>query len=754
MALKPVKKGWSPETWVSLRPFGLGLQKPNNFLEVFRAIGENADNLEYAWRILRDGVCDGCALGTRGLRDWTIEGIHLCNIRLRLLRLNTMGPLKAEVLRNVEDLKSRSSAELRALGRLPYPMRRRRGEAGFTRISWDEALDRIAWRLCKTPPEKMGFYLTSRGTPNETYYVVQKAVRALGSNNIDNAARICHSPSTVALKAALGVAATTCSYRDLIGTDLVVFFGSNPAVNQPVMMKYLYYAKKAGTQVVCVNPYLEPAMRHYWIPSDPESALFGTKITDRFFQVQPGGDSAFITGTLKHLIEQGWLNQAFIAEHTEGFEALADQLKQTPWETLEGLSGLSRAEILEFALLLAKAERAVLVWSMGITQHRSGEESVQSIINLGLARGYLGREGCGLMPIRGHSGVQGGAEMGAYATVFPGGLPINPETAAALEKAWGFAVPSQPGLTVTEMLEGGLEVLWSVGGNFLETLPSPAQAEAHLAQVPLRVHQDIVLSSQMLVEPAEEVILLPATTRYEIPGGCTETTTERRVVFSPEIPGPRLPEARWEGQVFQEVVARMCRPELAEKVRFADTAAVRAEIARVVPLYDGIQHLKARGDAFQYGGPHLCPGGVCPTPSGRARFLPVALPQSSVPEGAFRLVTRRGKQFNSMVHEATDPINGAPREAVFMNPSDLERLGLKPGQPVWLHNPFGTLAGRVFAAEVRPGSLQVHWPEGNALIDPRLRSSQAKIPAYKEAYVYIHTQPPPQSPHPNPAAAD
>ncbi len=742
MALKPVNKGWSPQTWVSLRPFGLGLQKPNNFLEVFRAMGENADNLGYAWRILRDGVCDGCALGTSGLKDWTIEGVHLCNIRLRLLRLNTMGPLDTKLLEDAGSLKSKSSAELRALGRLPYPMRRRKGEPGFTRISWDEALDRIAWRLCKTPPERMGFYLTSRGTPNETYYVVQKAVRAIGTNNIDNAARICHSPSTVALKESLGVAATTCSYRDIIGTDLVVFFGSNPAVNQPVMMKYLYYAKKAGTQVVCVNPYKEPAMEHYWIPSDPESALFGTRITDRFFLVQPGGDSAFVAGTLKHLIENNWLKSDFIAQHTHGFEAVKSSVEQSTWEELERLSGQSKQEMLEFALLLAKADRAVLVWSMGITQHTSGEETVQAIVNLGLARGYLGREGCGLMPIRGHSGVQGGAEMGAYASVFPGGIPINPDSAAALGAQWGFAVPSQPGLTVTEMLEGNLEVLWSVGGNFLETLPSPAQAEAHLAGVPLRVHQDIVLSSQMLVEPADEVILLPATTRYEIPGGCTQTSTERRVIYSPEIPGPRIAEARWEGQVFQDVVARMCKPELAQKLLFADTTAVREEIARVVPLYDGIQHLRKKGDAFQYGGPHLCPGGVCPTPDGKARFKAVALPVSSIPEGAFRLVTRRGKQFNSMVHEPTDPINGAPRDAVLISRADLQKLSLQPGQRIWLQNQFGTLAAQVFVADLQPGSLQVHWPEGNILIDPARRSKQAKIPAYKEVYVYIHQKPP------------
>ncbi|MCS7059260.1 MAG: FdhF/YdeP family oxidoreductase [Meiothermus sp.] len=752
MALRPVKKGWSPETWASLRPFGLGLQRPNNFAEVFRAVAENRDNLAYAWRILSQGVCDGCALGTSGLRDWTVEGIHLCNVRLRLLRLNTMGPMDGNLLADVAALRSRSSAELRALGRLPYPLYRRKGEPGFTRIGWDEALDRIALRMCRTPPEKMGFYLTSRGLPNETYYVVQKAVRALGCNNIDNAARICHSPSTVALKESLGVAATTCSYRDLIGTDLVVFLGSNPAANQPVMMKYLHYARKAGTRVVCVNPYREPAMERYWVPSNLESALFGTKVADRFFLVAPGGDAAFLVGVLRHLIEQGWLNEPFIEAHTTGFEAVRAQALGTAWEELERRSGVGRREMLEFALLLAKAERAVLVWSMGLTQHTRGEEAVQAVINLALSRGYLGREGCGLMPIRGHSGVQGGAEMGAYATVFPGGVPITPQSAQALSSLWGFPVPDQPGLTATEMLEAGLEVLWSIGGNFLETLPSPSQAEARLAQIPLRVHQDIVLSSQMLVEPAEEVFVLPATTRYEIPGGCTETSTERRVIFSPEIPGPRIPEARWEGQVFQDLLARMCKPERAEKVCFGSTQAVREEIARVIPLYEGIQHLKAKGDAFQYGGPHLCKDGLCPTPDGKARFRPVDLSQEGLPEGAFRLVTRRGKQFNSMVHEPTDPVNGAPRDAVLMSPFDRERLGLKPGQCIWLHNCFGTFAGRVFEAPVRPGSLQVHWPEGNVLLSPQERSPKAKIPAYKEAYVHVY-QKPPQSQDPDHPAA-
>jgi molybdopterin-dependent oxidoreductase alpha subunit len=409
-------------------------------------------------------------------------------------------------------------------------------------------------------------------------------------------------------------------------------------------------------------------------------------------------------------------------------------------------SGLSRQEMLAFARMLMEAERAVLVWSMGITQHRSGEDAVQAIINLGLARGYLGREGCGLMPIRGHSGVQGGAEMGAYASAFPGGLPINPQNARKLAEQWGFEVPEQPGLSATEMLEaalrGELEVLWSIGGNFLEVLPDPQRVRRALEAVELRVHQDIVLSSQMLLEPRDEVILLPATTRYEVPGGVSETSTERRVIFSPEIPGPRIGQARPEWEVLLEL-ARRVRPELAQQLHFADTAAIRREIAQVVPFYAGIERLEKQGDAFQYGGPHLCADGVCPTPDGRARFRVVGLPQTQLPPGAFRLVTRRGKQFNSMVLEATDPVNAAPRDAVLISPEDARRLGLRQGQRVWLSNPLGRMEAQVFLAPVRPGSVQVHWPEGNGLIDPDLRSEKAKIPAYKEAYAFIELEPNP-----------
>ena len=539
-------------------------------------------------------------------------------------------------------------------------MVRRRGEPGFTRIGWDEALDLIAERIRASTPERLGFYLTSRGTPNETYYAAQKAVRAMGTNSVDNAARVCHSPSTFALKGALGVAATTCSYSDWIGSDLVVFIGSNLANNQPVAMKYLYHAKKAGTKVAVVNPYREPGMERYWVPSNVESALFGTKITDRFFLINVGGDIAFLNGALKHMIERGWVDRDFIDDHTDGLRRARPGGRRA---VLGGAGGPRRrptAEMEEFAEMLGKARTAVLVWSMGVTQHEFGEDNVRAIINLGLTKGFVGRDKCGLMPIRGHSGVQGGAEMGAYATVLPGGLPIDEANAARFSALWGFAVPATTGMTAPEMIdaahEGRLDVLFSSGGNFLEVLPDPDSCRRALGRVPLRVHMDIVLSSQMLVDPADTVVLLPAATRYEMPGGVTETSTERRIIFSPEIPGPRIGEARPEWEVFVDLAPRV-RPELAERLHYQGTAAIRADIARAVPVYDGIQHLAKFGDQFQYGGPHLCAGWKFPTPDGKAHFSVVPLPSLDQPEGTFRVATRRGKQFNSMVHEQADPSN-------------------------------------------------------------------------------------------------
>ena len=723
---------WRPSHWASFKPFGFGEQRPNNYKEILLALRENKGELAYALRILSQGVCDGCALGTTGMRDWTLDGIHLCNIRLRLLRLNTMPAFDDLLLADAERLATMTARELRDLGRLPYPMLRKKGEKGFRRIGWDEALDMAAATIRKSSPRRIGFYMTSRGMPNEAYYVAQKAARAMGTNNIDNAARICHSPSTTGLKESIGAAATTCSYSDWLSSDLIVFFGSNVANNQPVATKYLHYAKKNGAKVAVVNNYREPGMERYWIPSVAESALFGTKLTDRFFIINTGADIAFVNGVIKGMIENSWIDSDFVREHTADFDKLEAQLNAVSWEYLEDETGMLREDMRSLAAMVADAKRAVFVWSMGITQHTHGVDNVKAIVNLALTKGFVGKEGCGLMPIRGHSGVQGGAEMGAYTTAYPGGLAVNKANAASLKKQWGFAPPVTKGLTAPEMIDaahgGKLDMLFSVGGNFLEVLPEPDFVEAALAKIPLRIHMDIVLSPQMFVEPAATVLLLPAATRYETPGGVTQTSTERRVMFSPEIPGRRIGEARPEWEVFADLAARV-KPERANAFAFDNTAAVRAEIAEVVPFYDGIQDLRKAGDQFQYGGPHLCADYQFNTPDGKAHFSPVAIKSAPVPKDHFLVSTRRGKQFNSMIQESDDAITGAAREAVLMSKLDAVRLGLSNGDHVRLENAVGALEGRLFVAPVKPGNLQIHWPEGNVLID-RKRRSGAGVPDY------------------------
>jgi predicted molibdopterin-dependent oxidoreductase YjgC len=233
----------------------------------------------------------------------------------------------------------------------------------------------------------------------------------------------------------------------------------------------------------------------------------------------------------------------------------------------------------------------------------------------------------------------------------------------------------------------------------------------------------------MLLPAREAVILLPATTRYESPGGGTETSTERRIIFSPEVPGRRVGRARPEWDVFGEVAARV-RPDLAEKVRFPSSQAIREEIGRAVPLYAGIERLQGMGDELQWGGPRLYADGRFATPDGKARLSVVTPPRRRLRDGEFRLSTRRGKQFNSMVQRDVDPLTGAARDEVLISGEDAARLGVENGSRVRLTSATGSFAGRVRIDAIKPGNLAVHWPEGNVLLSREEIDAASREPDY------------------------
>lgn len=704
-------------------PFGLlWRDKPRHYREILRVIWENRGRWGYALRILRHGVCDGCSLGPKGLRDDVVPGIHLCLSRLKLLRLNTMGPIPDATLADGSTLQRLSNEELHALGRVPYPLIRRRGEHGFSKISWDEALEMIANGMRSSTPDDIGVFLTSRGLTNETYYVAQKLARIAGTPHVDTCARLCHAASTIGLKETLGFAAPTLSLSDWVGADLLFIIGSNLPNNQPVSTKYLYHAKKAGTRVIVVNPFREPALERYWIPSLPDSALFGTKLADEFHAVRPGGDIAFLSGVLKALDEIGGWDERFVSEHTSGADALRKQLANTSWREIVEDSGVEQAELTRLAQLYARARTAVIVYSMGLTQYEFGVDNVKMVVNFALARGMIGRAKTGIMPIRGHSGVQGSAECGADPDKLPGGVPLDAANIERFEKAWEHAIPRTPGLRAAALLdragEKGLDVLYLIGGNHLETMPDRQHARRALERVKLRVHQDIVLNSSTLLPAEEAVLVLPAQTRYEQRSGGTSTSTERRIRFTPEIPGPRIAEAKPEWEI-PALIGKRLQPSRSDLFNYPDTQAIRNEMAALMPLYRGIDKLKKEGDAVQWGGPVLGANGF-PTSDGKAHFSCVRIPRIDVPLDHFVLTSRRGRQFNSMTYGKRDPlVGGAARDSVLVDARDMEKLGLKEGASVRVVAEHGEMQARLQSGPCRRGHVQAYWPECNALVGRR-----------------------------------
>jgi predicted molibdopterin-dependent oxidoreductase YjgC len=345
------------------------------------------------------------------------------------------------------------------------------------------------------------------------------------------------------------------------------------------------------------------------------------------------------------------------------------------------------------------------------------------VINLALARGMIGRENCGVVPIRGHSGVQGTAECGADADKLPGAVDITDESCARFEKAWGHPIPHRRGLRAAHLLEraaeDGLDLLYLVGGNHLETMPDRNHAKKGLMRAKLRVHQDIVLNSSTVLEAEEAVLVLPAETRYEQRSGGTSTSTERRIRFTPEIQGPRIAEARPEWEI-PALIGRALRPEHPQLFAWKDTTAIRKEMAEVMPLYRGIDTLEHEGQSVQWGGRVLGADGFPSMPNGRALFSVVEIPRIDVPEGSLVLTTRRGKQFNSITYGSRDPLTASNvREAILMSPPDMQTLGIGDGDHIVVKSDAGEMRGVAKSGPCRKGHVQAFWPECNTLLARR-----------------------------------
>ncbi|WP_017938499.1 FdhF/YdeP family oxidoreductase [Zestomonas thermotolerans] len=640
---------------------------------------------------------------------------------------------------SVSALREQSDYWLEYQGRLTEPMRYDAAIDRYVPISWDDAFALIARHLrALESPDQAEFYTSGRAS-NEAAYLYQLFVRAYGTNNFPDCSNMCHEASGVALGQSIGVGKGTVTFADLHQADAIFVLGQNPGTNHPRMLEPLREAVARGARVVCVNPLRERGLERFQHPQHALEMLGNRSRATHthYFRPALGGDLALLRGMAKFLLQ--WEREApgsvfdhdFIARHTEGLDAYLAAVEASEWQAIEAQSGLRLAEIEELARLYAGAERVVMCWAMGITQHRHSVATIQEIANLMLLRGNVGKPGAGLCPVRGHSNVQGDRTVG-----------INDRPPAALldalERRFGFAPPRHPGHNTVEaiqaMLEGRSKVFIGLGGNFAQATPDSSRTHQALRNCALTVQISTKLNRSHLMH-GRDALILPCLGRTDIDlqaGGEQAVTVEDSFSMVHASYGQLRPLS---AQMRSEpaIVAGIANATLgAWPVDWLwlveDYARIRALIAETIPGFANFEERIAAPGGFYLG--NAAARREWNTPSGKARFqanqLPASLLHAELPEEPQLILQtlRSHDQYNTTIYGLDDRYRGVrgERRVLFANEADILRLGFKPGQKVDIRSLWADGVERrvhgftLLAYDIPAGQAAAYYPETNPLV--------------------------------------
>jgi molybdopterin-dependent oxidoreductase alpha subunit len=688
-------------------------------------------------------ACKTCALGMGGqLGGMVNEGGHfpeVCKKSFQAMASDLQAGIRPEFFTRYgfNELRALTPRELELSGRLSEPLYAGPNDAGYRAISWNEALDKIAGKLRDAGPTQSFFYASGRSS-NEAGFLLQLLARLFGTNYVNNCSYYCHQASGVGLSSSVGQGTGTIRLEDLDGCDLYILIGGNPASNHPRLMRSLMQIRRRGGKVIVVNPAKELGLVNFRVPSDPWSLLFGSEIASQYVQPHIGGDIAWLTGVIKIVLERGGVDRQFIDQHTENFEALRQQVEATSWADIEAGSGVTRQSIEESATTFLAAKNVVIGWTMGITHHLHGVENVQMIANLALLRGMVGRPNAGLMPIRGHSNVQGLGSVGVSPT-------LKKALLDRFEQRLGVRAPTSPGLDTMACMDAAyrsdMRAALSLGGNLFGSNPDARFAEEAIGKLDLIAYLSTTLNTGHAWGRAKETLILPVLPRDEEP---QPTTQESMFSFVRLSAGgaSRVPGARSEVSILVELARRVLGDSVSGSLNWSDLhshSAVRRLIAELIPGLEPIGDIDQTKREFHIPGRDLA-GHPFPTPTGRAKFHPVALPSSLEPnDRRWKLMTVRSEgQFNSVVYDEEDIYRAQERrDVLLLNSSDLARLGLQPDQRVRVRSTTGEmrwLLARPF--DIRPGNVLAYYPEANILV-PRSVDPQSKTPGFKSVLVEI-----------------
>ena len=611
-------------------------------------------------------------------------------------------------------------------------------------------MERIVTKLRNTQAQKSFWYFSGRSS-NEAGFLLQLFARLYGTNHVNNCSYYCHQASGVGLTSVIGTGAGTIKLDDLEKSDFVMLIGGNPASNHPRMMRSLMMVRRRGGKVVVVNPMVETGLVNFSVPSDPVSLLFGTNIASTYVQPLLGGDLALIYGIMKRLKEMHALDRGdtpepiidaeFLADHTQGWDALAERLESLSWDEIVEKSGVGKEEINDITAQYATSKRAVFSWTMGVTHHLHGSATVQAIAQLALMRRMIGRPGAGLQPIRGHSNIQGMGTVG----VTP---KLKEKIFERLESELGVKLPSFRGFDTLECLEaaerGDMQFAFCLGGNLYGASPDANFSRRAIGRTEMTVYMNTSLNTGHACGLAqEETIVLPVLARDEEPEPSTQESMFSYVRLS-DGGKPRHEQSadygpRSEVEIISELGCRILGTSgPINWLEMAHTSTIRKAIGRMIPGLEQISTMDQTKEEFSIPGRTLDTP-VFPTADGKATLHVHDLPD--VPEGLQLMTIRSEGQFNTVVYEEEDLYrNQSRRDIVLMNPDDIRSHGLSEGGRCRVQSASGEMRGVTISAypEIRQGCVAMYYPESNILV-PKGVDPLSRTPSYKRVAVTIRS---------------
>lgn len=705
--------------------------------------------------LLHKSACLSCSWGTGGQKGGFTnedgEKLQRCmkSVESISAEIKPGIPMQFFEQQSVEQLQQLTSMAADRLGRLSFPMVLRAGRSHYERIAWDD-IYQIAEAAFRRPPERVASYSSGRAS-NEAAYVLQLLMRSLGSNNLADCSDLCHAPSTTALNQMFGTRTSIVSLESLKQADCVVLTGGNPSYNQPRFMNELIKLRDRGGRVIVINPIMEIGLVKFGSPAFPVKSLIpGSEIASLYLQPIPGSDTALFVGIQKALLEQNFVQFDFLQAHTEGWEAVVEQARSTDWETITGTCGVSQREIEAAATIIGTSNGVVFGWGMGITQHVNSVDNVFAIANTALLSGHVGKAGAGVMPIRGHSNVQGFGSMGVT-------VKLKQEIQQALEKLLDRPLSKVQGYHTRDLIEaadaGKVDTLVCVGGNLYGANPDSTQAKRALGQIETIIYFATKPNLGHFHGLAKQTtIVIPVFNRFEQPYQVTTESGNNFVRLS-DAGQTHLKNADLTTEVafLTELAHRLHGETPVNWQQLQNPKYIRQLIAQTIPGYEKIGTIDETQEEFTISG-RIITEPKFPTPSGKAAMFATPLPalnlpspqELGVPEAAagvvVALITARSySQHNTVVYKLGDKYRGMPhRNCILMNRLDAASAGLAAHQRVTVQADAGKLEDvEVIIGPVRQGAALMFYPEVNAIFKARTET-RSGTPAFKRVPAVVY----------------